>query len=74
LGLSTPNGILLSVWRRGGPSSVKLPIKALQGRSNVQVELLYPTKFQAQYEWTGDALSINLEADTAARLFRLRST
>jgi alpha-galactosidase len=74
LGLSTPNGILLSVWRRGGPSSVKLPIKALQGRSNVQVELLYPTKFQAQYEWTGDALSFNLEADTAARLFRLRST
>lgn len=73
LGLATPNGVLLAVWRRDGPDSVQLPITRLRGK-NVKVELLYPAKFQVDYEWTDDALSVQLEATTAARLFRLTSS
>lgn len=74
LGLIVPNGVLLAVWRRGGSGSVNLPIKPLQGHSTVKAELLYPAKFQADFEWTGGALSLKLEANTAARLFRLHSS
>ncbi|ETN44823.1 uncharacterized protein HMPREF1541_09698 [Cyphellophora europaea CBS 101466] len=75
LGLATPsNGILLAVWRRGGGAdTVALPIAELKGQAGVKVELLYPSKFQADFGWMENegALSLRLESETAARLFRL---
>jgi alpha-galactosidase len=84
---TTKGDILLSIWRRNGigadnassssdPNTRKadvlnLPIKPLQGKSNVRVELLYPAKFQAEFSWEADALTLRLESETAARLFRL---
>lgn len=71
LGLDTPSGVLLAVWRRGGDDHISLPIKKFAEQKDVKVELLYPAEFQADAKWEGGALSLKLEATTTARLFRL---
>ncbi len=41
VGLSDAEGVLLQVWRRGGPDSISLPLPGLRGRS-ADVRRLYP--------------------------------
>ena len=76
--------VLLAVWKRGDyaggipgvTNEVSLVVRSLKGKKNVKVELLYPKKFQVHYSWhaegeQGGALKVKLQAETAARLFRL---
>jgi len=76
LGLITAEGdILLSVWRIKGSQTCSLPISHLSGASNVCVDLLYPSNFQAHATWNSKegALQVELPSVVCARLFRLHS-
>lgn len=67
----------VAVWRRGGTeTSCSLSIKAFRGRTNVQVEMLYPAKFEGDGTWEAgsSSLRVKLPNTTCARLFRLESS
>jgi alpha-galactosidase len=68
------SNIYLSAWRRGGPSSATLPIANLNGKVDVEVELLYPVGFRAEVKWDAEnsSLTVALSSAPSARLFRLR--
>lgn len=77
LGLKTKDSqkCYLAVWRRGGTQSCVLPIRPFQGKTKVDVELLYPKKFEAETSWYSSTSSVKatLPATTCARLFCLRA-
>ncbi|GIC92331.1 putative Melibiase subfamily [Aspergillus udagawae] len=62
----------LSIWRRGGPESLDLPIKTLRGKA-VSTEILYPTKLPATTEWkSGEGLmKVTIPSEMGARLIKL---
>jgi alpha-galactosidase len=69
------NGVLVAVWRRGGPTKLELPLKALRGRTDTKATLLYPTRFETQVAWDGQSglLSVQLPDTVCARLFHINS-
>jgi alpha-galactosidase len=62
----------LSIWRRGGPESIDLPVKALCGRA-VSTEILYPTRLPAMIEWLSNkgVLKVTIPSEMGARLIKL---
>ncbi|RLL98920.1 hypothetical protein CFD26_106567 [Aspergillus turcosus] len=62
----------LSVWRRGGPESVDLPIKALCGRAATG-KILYPTTLPATIKWLSNEglLNVTIPSEMGARLIKL---
>lgn len=76
LGMICKDGsIYLAVWRRAGPTEARLPLRMFQARQQVQVTLLYPSKFDAKFEWQPEdtSLHVQLPDKACARLFELRS-
>ncbi|KAF2627252.1 glycoside hydrolase family 36 protein [Macroventuria anomochaeta] len=75
-GLICGKKTFLSVWRRGGETTCKLPIRHLSGQENVKATLLYPRTFSAETHWDGSAgaLMVTLPEVVCARLFELEST
>lgn len=80
LGLAVPAGhglgvakCYVSVWRRGGEVSNKLPIRPFWGNENVVSQLIYPSEFMAKAEWDSSVGSLNVELPSTlcARLFQL---
>ncbi|KAH1472606.1 hypothetical protein KXV89_002045 [Aspergillus fumigatus] len=62
----------LSIWRRGGPESIDLPVKALCGRA-VSTEILYPTSLPAKAVWLSNKglLEVTIPSAMGARLIKL---
>ncbi|GIK06608.1 hypothetical protein Aspvir_002258 [Aspergillus viridinutans] len=62
----------LSIWRRGGPESIDLPIKALCGRA-VSAEILYPTRLPATINWVSNKglLKVTIPSEMGARFIKL---
>lgn len=66
--------VYLSIWRRGGDTKKTIPIASLRNSGNVQVALLYPARFEADYSWDDGSGSLHIELPDrpCARLFELR--
>ncbi|KAE8382011.1 glycoside hydrolase superfamily [Aspergillus bertholletiae] len=64
----------LTVWRRGGQDTVKLPISSLCGH-RMKAELLYPSAFPCEISWelAQGILHIRIPTKPSARLFKLTS-
>ena len=66
--------ILVAVWRFHGSADIDLPIQHWQGTKDTEVaaECLYPAN-ASPCTWNSEAatLSVNLEHETSARLFRI---
>lgn len=71
--LTESDGIYVAVWRRGGESWVNLPIQSMQRPSPVKAKLIYPSSFEAKYEWNAELseLHVQLPSTPCARLFHL---
>ncbi|WP_435281758.1 alpha-galactosidase [Streptomyces koelreuteriae] len=73
LGLRVPGDhtAYLSVWRRGGPAELRVPLRHLGGRA-VRAEVLHPTMAGAgRAVWEGDGLSVTVPRAPGALLIRL---
>ncbi|MFB7928079.1 alpha-galactosidase [Streptomyces sp. NPDC056039] len=73
LGLRVPGDrtAYLSVWRRGGPAELRVPLRHLAGRA-VRAEVLHPTMAGAgRAVWEGDGLSVTVPRTPGALLIRL---
>ncbi|MET9778553.1 alpha-galactosidase [Streptomyces sp. NPDC006367] len=72
LGLRVPGSgtSYLSVWRRGGESRVRLPLRHLAG-ADVNAEILHPTRTAGLVGWDGEALSVSLPHTPGVLLIRL---
>ena len=72
LGMTTGSECFVSVWRRGGPRTFKLPIAPLKGK-RVTAEVLYPKSLEAQVSWdeASSRLEVTLPETACARLCRL---
>ncbi|MGW0867952.1 alpha-galactosidase [Streptomyces sp. NPDC002611] len=73
LGLRVPGNrtAYLSVWRRGGPAELRVPLRHLAGRA-VRAEVLHPTMAGAgRAVWEGDGLSVTVPRTPGALLIRL---
>ncbi|QWB28548.1 MULTISPECIES: alpha-galactosidase [Streptomyces] len=73
LGLRGPGDrtAYLSVWRRGGPAELRVPLRHLAGRA-VRAEVLHPTMAGAgRAVWQGDVLSVTVPRTPGALLIRL---
>lgn len=71
-GLMVPSGLYLAVWRRGGETSVRVPLPAFAD-SGASVEVLFPTSMPTDVHWDdvrGD-LTLTLPDGPSARLLRL---
>ncbi len=67
-GLTDDDGVLLSVWRRGGEESVSLHLpSSLPHRA----EVLFPTDVETGLAWEGDDLVVSLSSSPSARLIRI---
>lgn len=72
LGLVVQSGdILLSVWRRGGPTTLNITIPIQQTAGEYVARLLYPSKFECHTQLVGDKLEIRLPEDVCARVLRI---
>lgn len=72
LGLECKSKRYVSVWRRGGASSCKLPIAQLRG-TDVRVQCLFPVQLPTEAAWdkSSGEMSVGLQATPSARLFAL---
>ena len=61
----------ITVWRRGGETTCRLPIVFWKGKTNVKVKLIYPSKFEAEGAWEEGGLKVTVPETTCARLFQL---
>lgn len=70
--VSTSGDIYLSVWRRGGPTEMDLPLLAFKDRP-LQPRLLYPSNFEAESRWNLEEglLRVSLPNRICARLFHI---
>lgn len=73
LGLRDDEGELVTVWRRSGPTSVRLPLPQHAGNT-VSVEVLFPTSLQTAVRWHADAgeLVLEMPEEPAARTLLIR--
>lgn len=74
LGMRDDTGELLTVWRRSGPRTVRVPLTGHAGRE-LDVEIVFPKELPTTLAWEAAAgeLVIELPDEPAARTFRLRS-
>ncbi|MFD7247703.1 glycoside hydrolase family 36 protein [Streptomyces massasporeus] len=73
LGLRTPGDATtyLSVWRRGGPSELCIPVRHLAGRE-VRADVLHPSSADAGGAlWDGEGLTVSVPRTPGALLIRL---
>ncbi len=73
LGLRVPGErtAYLSVWRRGGPAELRVPLRHLAGRT-VHADVLHPSSPEAgRAAWDGDGLTVSLPRTPGALLIRL---
>lgn len=73
LGLRDDDGDLLTVWRRSGPTTVRLPLPRRAG-SLLDVEPVFPTSLPTQARWDARTAELVLELpeEPAARTLALR--
>ena len=73
LGLRDGDGELLTVWRRSGSTTVRVPLERVPGRTCV-VHVVFPTSLPTDVRWDADAHEIVLELpdEPAARTLRVR--
>lgn len=72
LGLvSKCNGTYLAVWRRGGPTEIDIPLKALPRSDKTHVKVLYPTSMSTEVVMKDDALTVKLPEAVCARLLHI---
>ena len=73
LGMRDDEGELITVWRRSGPSTVRVPRAAHTGRQ-LEVEVVYPTSLPTSVRWDAEAgeIVLDLPDEPAARTLRLR--
>ncbi|ORX40208.1 putative Melibiase subfamily [Kockovaella imperatae] len=62
----------ISVWRRGGPTTMSLPMSNL-GSRKVSVQVLYPVSMEAEVNWDSSdrALLVKLPEHICARLLKI---
>lgn len=74
LGMRDNEGELITVWRRSGSTTVRLPLPRHAGRP-LDMEVLFPTSLQTLARWDPVAgeLILELPEEPAARTLRLRS-
>ena len=72
LGMHDDQGELLTVWRRSGPSTVRVPLPRYSGRP-VEVAVVFPTSLPAKVRWEAESgeLVLELPDEPAARTLRL---
>jgi alpha-galactosidase len=73
LGLRVPGDrtAYLSVWRRGGPAELRVPVRHLAGRT-VSADVLHPSSAEAgRAVWDGDGLRVSVPRTPGALLIRL---
>ncbi|WP_086561032.1 alpha-galactosidase [Streptomyces africanus] len=73
LGLKVPGDrtAYLSVWRRGGPAELRVPVGHLAGRT-VRADVLHPSSAEAgRAVWDGDGLTVSVPRTPGALLIRL---
>ncbi|MBC2900254.1 glycoside hydrolase family 36 protein [Streptomyces cupreus] len=71
LGLRTEHTAYVSVWRRGGPAELRLPIAYLAGRT-VRPDILHPARPGAgSADWDGTALRVSVPHTPGVLLIRL---
>ncbi|MFJ4819417.1 alpha-galactosidase [Streptomyces sp. NPDC088801] len=76
LGLRSPGDgtAYLSLWRRGGPDELRVPVPHLAGRA-ARVEILHPSTPEAgRAVWDGSGLTMSVPRTPGALLIRLRPT
>jgi alpha-galactosidase len=61
----------ITVWRRGGDTSARLPVGFWKSQQNVKVTLLYPSKLDCKADWSEGSLAVTVPEETCARLFQL---
>ncbi|HZL07064.1 MAG TPA: alpha-galactosidase, partial [Coriobacteriia bacterium] len=73
LGMRDDGGELLTVWRRSGPTTVRVPLAGHAGRE-LDVEIVFPKALPTRAMWDAPAgdLVIELPDEPAARTLRLR--
>lgn len=71
-GLHDERGVLLQVWRRGGPASFEFPIPELTGSPDVRI--LFPATPRASVSWSpgGSRLQVELPDSPSAVLIDIR--
>ncbi|WP_307179796.1 alpha-galactosidase [Streptomyces africanus] len=73
LGLKVPGDrtAYLSVWRRGGPAELRVPVGHLAGRA-VRADVLHPSSAEAgRAVWDGEGLTVSVPRTPGALLIRL---
>ncbi|MFD5234510.1 alpha-galactosidase [Streptomyces qaidamensis] len=73
LGLRVPGDgtAYLSVWRRGGPDELHIPVRHLAGR-DVRVDVLHPSSADADgAAWGGEGLTVSVPRTPGVLLIRL---
>jgi alpha-galactosidase len=73
LGLTAPDGDLVSVWRRGGPVATELRFPHLAGQ-RVTVATVFPTdlpEWKTTWDAAAGVLTVEADAELAARTLRL---
>ncbi|WAZ19724.1 alpha-galactosidase [Streptomyces cinnabarinus] len=71
LGLRTKDAAYVSVWRRGGPSELRLPIAHLARRA-VRPDILHPSRPGAgSADWDGTGLRVSVPHTPGVLLIRL---
>ncbi|WP_222124112.1 alpha-galactosidase [Microbacterium paludicola] len=72
LGLDAGERAYVSVWRRGGPTTVRVPLPAHAG-ARISVRCLYPTSLPADIVWEADdgLITLTLPDEPAARLLEI---
>jgi len=69
-GLRAKSCLYVAVWRRGGSLSCALPVDNKGGFC--EVELLYPTMFEAEAVIENGVFRVTLPREVCARLFRIK--
>jgi len=72
LGMRDIEGELLTVWRRSGPTTVRIPLPRHAGHP-LEVEVVFPRSLSTDVSWDADEgeLVLNLPDEPAARTLRL---
>lgn len=75
LGIRDDGGELVTVWRRSGPTTVRVPLPGLRGRA-LELAVVFPTSLATDVRWNADPgeLVLHLPDEPAARTLRLRQT
>lgn len=71
LGLQAGKHVYLGIWRRGGDSTLEIPLPQIDG-SKATVEALYPKQWKTGLSWTsGSKLQVEIPSTPSARLIHI---